>query len=258
MIDSLRPQVSLTVVTVRFETVTALENVSIRIAAGEQVGLVGPSGAGKTTFLRLLNRTVSPTGGDAMLFGQSLASLSSGELRSVRTRIGFIPQDLRLIPNLRVIQNVLSGRIGQQSLLGAARSLLLPRREETEAVFKLLGEVGVQEKLYERANRLSGGQQQRVAVARALYQLPDILLADEPVASVDPVRAREAISMLTQVSQTQGITLCVSLHNLELAREFFPRLIGLRDGRVVFDGSTNELDEHDFEKLYETPVRSPE
>lgn len=257
MIDTIHAQVQLSDVTVRFENVTALDNVSVQIAPGEQVGLIGPSGAGKTTLLRLLNRTVTPTTGHAELFGLQLANLTPRELRTMRTRVGFVPQDLRLIPNLRVIQNVISGRIGQQSLLQSTRSMLLPCRDETEAACGLLNSVGIDEKLYEHTNQLSGGQQQRVAIARALYQEPEILLADEPVASVDPARARDTIQLLTQVSQSEGLTLCVSLHNLELAREFFPRLIGLRDGRVIFDCATDELTEQQFNRLYDiTPTGS--
>lgn len=251
MIDKATPHVQLTDVTVRYESVTALDAVSLRIESGEQVGLVGPSGAGKTTLLRLLNRSAVAGSGECRLFGLNLSDLSPRELRATRTRVGFIPQDLRLIPNLRVIQNVLSGRIGSQSFLGATRSMLLPSRTESQAVLDLLNRIGIEEKLYERTSDLSGGQQQRVAIARALYQQPEILLADEPVASVDPTRARDTIDMLTRVSRADGLTLCVSLHNLALAREFFPRLIGLRDGRVVFDSPSGELSDDQFRQLYE-------
>ena len=262
MIDKATPQVQLSDVTVQFESVTALDSVSLQIAAGEQVGLVGPSGAGKTTLLRLLNRSVIPRGGCCSLFGLDLSSLTPRELRSTRTRVGFVPQDMRLIPNLRVIQNVLSGRVGSQSLLDATKSMLLPSRAESLAVFELLSRIGIEEKIYERTSDLSGGQQQRVAMARALYQQPDILLADEPVASVDPARARDTMQLLTRVSQAEGLTLCVSLHNLKLAREFFPRLIGLRDGRVMFDSPAKELSDDSFRQLYELEnaesVRAPD
>ena len=149
-----------------------------------------------------------------------------------------------------MIQNVASGRLGSQSLLGSLRTVLFPNRGEAVAIHEILERVGIEEKLYERTDRLSGGQQQRVAIARALYQKPVALLADEPVASVDPARARDTVSLLCDVSREQGLTLCMSLHNLDLAREFFPRLIGLRFGRVVFDEPASELTDAQFEALY--------
>lgn len=238
-------------VTVRYGSTTALDGVSMDVVAGERVGLVGPSGAGKTTLLRVLNGTVRPTSGRAVLHGQIIASLSAREMRRLRARIGFIHQDLSLVPNLRVIRNVLSGNLGRQSLAGSLRSMLFPTRAEARSVHRILERVGVQEKLYERTDHLSGGQQQRVAVARALFQEPVALLADEPVANLDPSRARDTVSLLTEISREQGLTLCMSLHRLELARAFFPRLVGLRHGRIVFDKRTEKVNEQEFGRLYQ-------
>jgi phosphonate transport system ATP-binding protein len=238
-------------VSVRFGQLAALDGVSLSIAPGERVGLVGPSGAGKTTLLRLFNGSVRPTGGKAVVLGRDVSALSAGELRRLRSRVGFVHQDLSLVPNARVIRNVLSGRLGRRGLAGSVRMMLFPTRAEAVEVHRILERVGVQEKLYERTDRLSGGQRQRVAIARALYQEPAALLADEPVASVDPARARDTVSLLTSISRESGLTLCMSLHNLDLAREFFPRLVGMRGGRVVFDRRTEELSDSQFAELYQ-------
>jgi phosphonate transport system ATP-binding protein len=237
-------------VTVRYGEVVALDGISLSVAAGERVGFVGPSGAGKTTLLRLLNGSVRPSAGKATVLGHDVAALSPGELRRLRARIGFVHQDLSLVPNQQVIRNVLAGRLGRRSFPGAVRMMLFPTRGEAVDVHRILERVGVQEKLYERTDRLSGGQRQRVAIARALYQEPAALLADEPVSSVDPARARDTVDLLTSISREGGLTLCMSLHNLELARAFFPRLVGMRKGRIVFDRPADELSEGDFRELY--------
>ncbi|MFP6657053.1 MAG: phosphonate ABC transporter ATP-binding protein, partial [Pirellulales bacterium] len=238
-------------VTVQFPGVRALDGVSLGIAAGEQVALVGPSGSGKTTLLRLMNGTLRPTEGHVRALRQETLKLSAAQLRLLRMRIGFVHQDLSLVPNLRVLHNVLSGRLGGRSLVGSLRMMSLPTRNETADVHRLLERVGIEEKLYQRTDRLSGGQQQRVAIARALYQQPEAVLADEPVSSVDPARARDTIRLLTDISKDEGLTLCVSLHNLELAREFFPRLVGMREGRIVFDRVTDDLSDGEFQTLYQ-------
>ena len=237
--------------TVRFDGTLALDSVDLRIQPGQAVALVGLSGAGKTTLLRLLNGTLRPTQGTVEVDGCDLSGLSLGQLRRVRASIGFVHQDLSLIPNLRVLHNVVSGRLGRLSFLAGARALLMPPRQYVQQAYGILQRVGIPEKLYQPTARLSGGQRQRVAIARALFQEPTGLLADEPVSSVDPARARATVALLSEISREQGLTLCVSLHNLELAREFFPRLIGLRAGRVVFDAPSSQLDEATFEALYQ-------
>ncbi len=228
-----------------------MRDIELEIAAGERVGIVGPSGSGKTTLLRLLNGTLRPADGSVAVGGEDLRDHSRRDLRRVRSRIGTVHQNLSLIPNLRVVQNVLVGKVGRLSLLGAARLLFLPPRSEVRRVYELLDRVGIADKLYERTDRLSGGQMQRVAIARALFQKPAALLADEPVSSVDPARARDTVALLTEISDERELTLCISLHNLELAREFLPRLVGLRHGRVVFDRPSAELDDEDFRSLYD-------
>jgi len=237
-------------VTVRFRSVTALDAVRLEIAPGERVGLVGPSGAGKTTLLRLLNGTVRASSGRVSVGDRDLGTLSGRALRRVRASIGFVPQDLGLVPNLRVSQNVLSGRLGSLGRLASLRTMLHPARADLERVHEILDRVGIPEKLFERTDRLSGGQQQRVAIARSLMQDPAALLADEPVSAVDPARARDTVALLCDVSAERGITLVMSLHNLDLARERFPRLVGMRDGRIVFDRPTSDIGDDEFEALY--------
>ena len=238
-------------VSVRYRSVSALKSIRLHVPPGSAVAFVGPSGAGKTTLLRLLNGSVRPDSGRVLVSGECLGQLSAAALKLARTRIGFVHQDLSLIPNLRVSQNVLAGRIGRQSLLGSLGSVFFPSRVALQEVHQILERVGIAEKLFERTDQLSGGQRQRVALARALYQQPTCLLADEPVSSVDPARARDMVQLLTRISREQNLTLCMSLHNLELAREFFPRIIGMRSGRIVFDGPGHRIGDDTFQDLYD-------
>lgn len=237
-------------VSLRYGAQTALEDVTLDIAPGEAVGLVGPSGAGKTSLLRLLGAALPPTDGLLAIAGQDLATVSPRALRQLRASLGFIHQDLRLVPNLRVSQNVLAGRLGRLGFLGSLRHLLLPPRRELASVHALLERVGIEDKLFARSDRLSGGQLQRVAIARALHQQPLAMLADEPVASVDPARARDTVELLTRICAEEGLTLVMSLHNLALAREHFPRLVGLRAGRLAFDAPVDQVTEAQFAALY--------
>lgn len=227
-----------------------LRGIDLRVAPGEAVAFVGPSGAGKTTLLRLLNGAVVPAAGAVRVEGHDLSRLSGAALRRQRARLGFVHQDLRLVPNLRVVQNVLCGRLGTLGPVGTARLLLAPAREDLREAHRLLERVGVADRMYERVDRLSGGQAQRVAVARALFQRPGLLAADEPVASVDPARARAVIELLVRLSREDGLTLCVSLHDPSLVREFFPRVVGLRDGRVAFDLPVAEVGPATLAGLY--------
>ena len=245
------PFFALDEVTVRFGNLEALRSCTMAVGRGERLALVGPSGSGKSTLLRVLTAAAMPSGGRVSVDGRDLAGLREDEVRALRTRIGFIHQQLGLVPNLRARQNVAAGRIGRFGLVRAVRHVFWPDRRSREAIDRLLGRVGLGDRAETRTDRLSGGQQQRVAIARALWQRPDGVLADEPVSSLDPARARAVLALLTRLSVEDGLTLVVSLHQLDLAREFFPRLVGLRGGRVVFDRSSGDVGEAEFRALYE-------
>jgi phosphonate transport system ATP-binding protein len=238
-------------VSVTYRQLPAIDDVSLEISPGEAVAFVGPSGAGKTSLLRLLNGSVRPSSGAVFAGGRALSEMTATELRRTRASIGFVHQDLRLVPNVRVMRNVLAGRLGRWSLAASLRAMLMPPGSLVHEVHEILDRVGIADKLYERTDTLSGGQRQRVAIARALFQNPIALLADEPVSSVDPARARDAVQLLSGICRDSGLTLCVSLHDLNLAREFFPRLVGLRRGRVAFDSPTHLLRNEQFEALYD-------
>ena len=251
-------ELQLQAVRVSFGTRTVLTDLSLSFAPGECIALVGPSGSGETTLLRLLNGAQAPAAGAVRLDGRSLSELTPPQLRRVRARIGFIHQDLCLVPNLRVSQNVMHGRLGRTGLLRSLLHAAFPPRAELQEIRALLDRVGIGDRLHERTDRLSGGQRQRVAIARALHQEPQLLLADEPVSSLDPLRSRQTIQLLIALARERGITLVVSLHDLPLAREFFPRLVGLREGRVLFDAAPERLSETQLTELYRIEARDDE
>lgn len=234
-----------------FGATRALKDISLEIKPGEQVALIGPSGCGKTTLLRLMGTQAEPTAGELTLLGSSPNQLSPRQLKKLRTRVALIPQHLGLVPNVRVKRNVLNGGLGKINLAQTFVQALYTKPSETRRIYQLLERTGIGEKIYDRTDSLSGGQQQRVAVARALYQSPAVLLADEPVSSIDPARARDMIGLLTELSREEGITLIISLHNLDLAREYFPRLIGLREGSIAFDKSPDQLSDDECQALYQ-------
>lgn len=243
--------------TLSFADRVALQAVSVRILAGERVALVGPSGAGKTSLLRLLGAAIAPSQGSLLVDACDLAQLNNRELRSARARLGFVHQDYALVPNMRALQNVLMGRLGTQSVLAALRSVFWPSLSEETAVHELLQRVGIGDRLYQRVDTLSGGERQRVAIARALYQAPGALLCDEPVASVDPARARDVLALLRELSMERGLTLVASLHDLQLAQQYFDRLIGLRHGEVVIDGPVSAVSNQQLMDLYRMEAGEP-
>lgn len=227
-----------------------LRGVDLEVRAGERVALVGPSGAGKTSLLRLCNASLRPRSGSVRVNGVALERASERELARLRARVGFVHQDLALVPQLRVVQNVLCGALGGRGSLSALRALYWPSRQALEQVHALLERLGIEESMYRRTDTLSGGEQQRVAVARALHQEPLALLADEPVAAVDPARARAVLELFDELARERGLALLVSLHDVELARALFPRVIGLRAGRVQFDLAADALDDERLRALY--------
>ncbi len=244
------PAFALHEVTVDFQSTRALNNVSLEISSGEHVALIGPSGSGKTTLLRTLNGSQSLTSGEVYVNGQALTGLASKDLRNIRRSIGWIPQSLGLVPNLRVAQNLMLGSSGRASLWDLLRKLTFPSRADQLSALEHLDRVGVGEKLFERTSSLSGGQQQRVAIARTLFQNPTSILADEPVSAVDPARAVDLVKLLTELATENGVSLVMSIHNLELARRFFPRLIGLRSGKVIVDSRPDDLSQAEADSLF--------
>lgn len=232
----------------RFGDLTALENLTIEVRPGERVALVGPSGAGKSTLINLLNGSLRPTEGSLHLLGHSFTEMSSKELRRVQRRIGTVYQQFHLVPNLRVIHNVNAGHLGDWPLSKAALSLVWP--QEVAPARRALDWVGIPQKLHARTSDLSGGQQQRVAIARVLLQDPDVILADEPIASLDPSHSRAIMDLLAGLSVEMGKTLVVSLHSVDFAFSHCQRIIGLRAGRLVFDAVPAELTQTMVDSLY--------
>jgi phosphonate transport system ATP-binding protein len=226
----------------------ALDAISLTIGRGEHIAFIGPSGAGKTTLFRILNLTLRPTEGTIVLDGQDVGTLSDSGLRQARTRLGTIYQQHNLVGRLRVVHNVLAGNLGRWSTLTALASLVRPVGAGQAA--RALEQVGMPEKLYARTDRLSGGQQQRVAIARVLVQNPDIVLADEPVSSVDPSLAVTIVSLLRDLSHESRKTLLMNLHSVELARLYFPRIVGIREGRVHFDLAPDKVTVELLAELY--------
>lgn len=235
----------------------ALSSIDLEIRVGEQVALVGPSGAGKSTLIGLLNGTLMPSEGELLVLGHDLARLRSRARRAIQQQIGTIYQQFYLTDSLRVIHNVNAGHLGRWSLARSLFSMVWPL--EREKALHVLEQVGIPEKLYERTGNLSGGQQQRVALARVLVQNPQIILADEPISSLDPERSREIMDLLRDLSRRTGKTLVTSVHAFEYARSHFDRVIGLRDGRIFFDCPASEITPGMVTDLYrigETSSRS--
>lgn len=211
----------------------ALRGVSLSFAQGEFTALIGPSGAGKSTLLRCLNRLIEPTEGRVVLNGRDITHVSGAELRRVRREIGMIFQTFNLVKRYPVLSNALIGRLGYLSPW-ATMAAMFPAAETARAT-ATLARVGLTEKVYEKAANLSGGQQQRVAIARALMQAPAILLADEPVSNLDMATAEVILDLLRDINQKDGVTIIASLHDVNLAKRYASRIIGLRDGAVVAD-----------------------
>jgi phosphonate transport system ATP-binding protein len=233
-------------VTKSYPRVTALSSVSLTIYPGERVALVGPSGGGKTTLLNLLSGILPPDSGSLTVAGKTLTQkLSRRELSAM---VGIIHQQLDLVPQLPVVHNVLAGRFGQWGMFRSFLSMVWPQDYAMAAM--ALEQMGIEDKIRERTSHLSGGEQQRVAIARAMVQAPRLVLADEPVSSVDPGRAQEILQLLTSLTENSGRALVASMHTPSLVQQFFSRAIGLRDGQVQFDIPAAELTPYIQSDLY--------
>jgi phosphonate transport system ATP-binding protein len=237
-----------------------LRGISFKVEQGEFVGIIGRSGSGKSTLLRCINRLVDAASGEIFvpesLFDSAsngkridILKLNAADLRHARRKIGMIFQQFNIIKRLSVIENVLSGGLGYHPTVKS--TLRIFSRDEQRRALTNLKRVGLLEHAYKRADELSGGEQQRVAIARTLMQEPAIILADEPVSSLDPKLSRVVLDILKRVCREDGITALVSLHTLDLTREYADRVIGLKDGQIFFDGPTQELSKIVVDSVYE-------
>jgi len=233
-------------VSVTFEGKIALSSLSLSIKKGERVAIIGPSGAGKSTLLNVLSMTIPITSGQLLVNDQSSSFYRDRKIRA--KQIGLIRQQFDLVNSLPVIHNVLAGKLAEWTLFKSILSLLIP--QEKEVAKEALKRVGLEDKLYMQTRFLSGGEQQRVALARLLVQKPEIILADEPVASLDPARAEDVLSILTDLVQEEEQTLITSLHSVDYAKKFFTRVIGLRNGTIAFDLPLSQLSEGHLHELY--------
>jgi len=226
----------------------ALNGVSFRVDEPKVITIIGPSGAGKSTLIRCINRLVEPTSGKILLDGTDIAGLSSRGLRKARRRMGMIFQEYNLVERLTVMENVLSGRLGYIGFWRAYRRKFPP--EDVTAAFKLLDRVGLEGYQNTRADAISGGQRQRVGIARALMQRPDLLLVDEPTASLDPKTSRQIMRLLVELAHENNTPALVNIHDVALAQTFSDRIIGLADGRIVFDGTAGDITSDVLTQIY--------
>ncbi|WP_141341829.1 phosphonate ABC transporter ATP-binding protein [Bradyrhizobium sp. USDA 3458] len=235
--------------TCRFGTKAAVDNASFSIAPGSFVGVIGRSGAGKSTLLRMINRLADPASGRILFEGTDVTALRGKELRRWRARSAMIFQQFNLVGRIDVLTNVLMGRLAQ---IPSWRSLAQVWPEQDRALaLSALEQFDIAQLAAQRADQLSGGQQQRVAIARALVQEPDIILADEPIASLDPRNTKIVMDALLRINKHFGITVLCNLHSLDLARTYCDRLVGMAAGRVVFDGAPAALTDHIARELYD-------
>ncbi len=226
----------------------ALDNVSFSVPNGEFLAVIGLSGSGKSTLLRCINRLVEPTQGEVLLNGEDIAAASDDDLRGYRRRIGMVFQHFNLVSRSSVLTNVLTGRLGYNN---PAMSIINRfSKEDIEQAMFQLERVGIADKANQRADELSGGQQQRVGIARAMMQNPEIVLADEPVASLDPVLAHSIMQYLEKINKENGVTVICSLHFLDLVHRYANRAIALNEGKLVFDGEPKTIDDVKFKEIY--------
>jgi phosphonate transport system ATP-binding protein len=229
----------------------ALCDVSLEISPGERVAVIGRSGAGKSTLLRLFNRLLQPTAGRIELDGQCITNAQGRQLRMVRRRVGMVFQQFNLVSRLSVLDNVLVGTLAQRQGLSIVPTIWRQfSREERDWAMACLREVEIEHLAAKRATELSGGQQQRVAIARLLAQRADVILADEPIASLDPRSAEQVMNILRMINETHGVAVITNLHQVDVATRFAHRIVGLREGRMIMDTTSDRLCDELLEKLY--------
>jgi len=228
--------------------VQALKNVSFTVKQGEFLAVIGLSGSGKSTLLRCINRLIEPTEGQIIWKGQDVTAASQDEMRRIRRKIGMVFQHFNLVSRSKVITNVLAGRLGYVNPMLSALNRF--PKSDVDMALAQLDRVGIKNQAHKRADELSGGQQQRVGIARAMMQEPAMILADEPVASLDPVLAHSIMQYLEKINQEDGVTILCSLHFLDLVHRYADRAIALNDGVLMFDGSPDEIDDDKFRDIY--------
>ena len=226
----------------------AINGVDLKVEKGQVMALIGPSGAGKSTLIRCVNRLENSTSGEIWLNGENIVKMRSGKLRRARRNMGMIFQEYALVERLTVMENVLSGRLGY---VGFWRSFLRKfPQSDINAAFGLLEKVGLDTMVNKRADELSGGQRQRVGIARALIQKPDILLVDEPTASLDPKTSRQIMRLITELCEENQLTAIINIHDVALAQMYAERIVGLRAGSIVYDGSPDDLKPEILTEIY--------
>lgn len=227
----------------------ALKEIDFSVEKGEFISIIGPSGAGKTSLIRMINGSIKTNSGDILLDGKSIVKSKKSEKKNLQKRIGTIYQDFCLVDNLSCIQNVLNGCLAQRNACQALLGVFT--KDQKEYAYELLKIVGIEEKADTMASQISGGQKQRVAIARALMQKPDIILADEPVASLDPYTSNQIINLLRELQQNMGLTVIMNSHNVELALDYSDRIIGIKDGKLVLDKSAEAITKEMIADVYE-------
>jgi len=226
----------------------AINGVDLKVENGQVMALIGPSGAGKSTLIRCVNRLENPTSGEIWLNGENIVKMRSGKLRRARRNMGMIFQEYALVERLTVMENVLSGRLGY---VGFWRSFLRKfPQSDINAAFGLLEKVGLDTMVNKRADELSGGQRQRVGIARALIQKPDILLVDEPTASLDPKTSRQIMRLIKELCEENQLAAIINIHDVALAQMYAERIVGLREGSIVYDGPPDDLKPDVLTEIY--------
>lgn len=237
---------SINKITKKFNDTLALDNININIEKGEIVALIGPSGSGKSTLMNLTTGTVKPDSGEILVDNSEISKFSNKEFAK---KVGMLRQQFDLVENINVIHNVLIGRFNEWGFWKSFISLFKP--QDIEYAQTALKKIGMEDKIFEPTSELSGGQQQRVAIARLLVQNPLLILADEPVSSLDPVNARNVLSLITELAKNEQKTLVASMHSVEFSKEFFERIIGMKYGKIIFDDKVENITDEMIKKLYE-------
>lgn len=228
--------------------VKGLDNINLKIDQGEFVAIIGLSGAGKSTLIRTINRMIDITSGKLTVNGKEVNNLKGKELRKFRRKIGMIFQSFNLVTRTSVIKNVLTAKVPDIPFVRSAFSIFT--KDEKLQALEALDKVGIVEKAFIRADQLSGGQQQRVALARTLAQNPEIILADEPVAALDPITARRVMEDFRKINKEMNISILINIHHVELALNYADRIIGIRDGKIVYDGKAEDVTEEILDDIY--------